>query len=91
MLAWLKFGEMARNGYFLLNGEFKFGELSLGKVITHAAHVNMVSTYAHLAPILYSSTALKLSDGYLRSGKLCPWPSRCCKYMEPHDRRAAIL
>ena len=23
MLAWLKFGEMARNGYFLLNGEFK--------------------------------------------------------------------
>ena len=26
--------------------------------------------YAHLAPILVACTALKLSDGYLRSGKL---------------------
>ena len=55
-------------------------------VITHTAHVNMVSTH-----ISRARTALKLSDGYLRSGKLCPWPSRFWKYMEPHDRRAASL
>ena len=62
MLAWFKFGEMARNGYF-----FKWRCLNLANcrlekydVITHTVHVNMVSKH--------------IAHPSCRSGKLCPWP-----------------
>ena len=48
MLAWFKFGEMARNGDFF---KWRFLNLAICRlekydVITHTAHVNMVSASA---------------------------------------------